>query len=168
MIFTKEDVELAVSACSYPPKGIRGFSPRAAVRYGLDDVNDYVDTINDKIWKLIQIETQAAYENIDELLANTDVDMFIMGPCDFSGAFGHLPNFTHPEVMEKIDYVFDKVKKARRHIGVSIGAYDYDSVKMWIDKGVSMISVGSEPAFMVDGSKTALSNMRRAYEASGK
>ncbi len=168
MIFTKEDVELAVKACCYPPKGIRGFSPRAAVRYGIDDANEYVDTINDRIWKLVQIETKAAYENIDELLANTDVDMFIMGPCDFSGAFGHLPRFTDPEVMEKIDYVFDKVKKAGRHIGVSIGAYDYDSVKMWIDKGVSMISVGSEPAFMIDGSKTALANLRKAYEDSRK
>lgn len=166
MIYTKEDVELAIKSCCYPPKGIRGWSPRAAVRYGLDDTDEYVKTINDKIWKLIQIETKAAYENIDDLLANTDVDMFILGPCDFSGAFGHLPNFMHPEVMEKIDYVFDKVKKAGRHIGVSIGAYDYDSVKMWIDKGVSMISVGSEPAFMIDGSKAALANMRAAYKDS--
>ena len=59
-----------------------------------------------------------------------DVDMFIMGPCDFSGA------------------------------------YDYENIRMWIDKGVSMISVGSEPAFMIDGSMTALGNMRRACEDS--
>lgn len=166
MIYTREDVELAIASCCYPPKGIRGFSPRAAVRYGIDSVEEYVKNINDKVWKLIQIETKAAYENIDDLLENTDVDMFIMGPCDFSGAFGHLPDFKHTEVMKKIDDVFDKVKKAGRYIGVSIGAYDYDSVKMWIDKGVSMISVGSEPSFMIDGSRTALSNLRKAWEDS--
>lgn len=168
MIFTKEDVELAVKACCYPPRGIRGFSPRAAVRYGLDDTGEYVKTINDKIWKLIQIETRAAYENIDTLLENTDVDVFVIGPCDFSGAFGHLPEFTHPEVMEKIDEVCRKVKAAGRLLGVSIGAYDYESVKRWIDKGVDMISVGGEPAYLIDGSKTALANLERAYEDSRK
>ena len=64
------------------------------------------------------------------IFTEEDVDMFIMGPCDFSGA------------------------------------YDYENIRMRIDKGVSMISVGSEPAFMIDGSMTALGNMRRACEDS--
>lgn len=164
MISTPEEVRLAVEACCYPPKGIRGFSPRAAVRYGLDDIDEYVGAINDKIWKLVQIETRMAYENIDLFLENTDVDVFIMGPCDFSGAFGHLPDYYHPEVMEKIDEVFCKVRQAGRLIGVSVGAYDYESVKMWMEKGVHMISVGSEPAYMINGSRRALANLQKAYE----
>ena len=168
MIRTPEDARLAVASCCYPPKGIRGFSPRAAVRYGLDDNTKYVNTINDQIWKMIQIETREAYENLDILLENQDVDVYVLGPCDFSGAFGHLPDYRHPEVMERIDTVVRKVKGAGRRLAVSIGAYDYDSIRIWIDKGVDMISVGSEVAYMVDGSLAALHNLRQAKENAGK
>ena len=113
MIKTAEDVELAIKSCSYPPKGIRGWSPRAAIGYGLDDVNEYVKTVDRKIWKLIQIETKEAYDNIDELLKNTDVDVFILGPCDFSGAFGCLPDYKCAKVMGQDRHSLQEGKKRR-------------------------------------------------------
>ena len=161
MIRSREDVELAIASCQYPPEGIWGFGPRAAIRYGLDDLHVYIKSANRSIWKLIQIETAAAYEHLDELLTVPGVDAFIIGPCDFSGAFGHLPDFCHPDVMVKIDQVIQKVKNAGKLIGVSIGNYDGDSVELWLKKGVDLISVGNEPAFLLNGAKDALLAMQK-------
>ena len=36
LIRTADDARLAVSACRYPPEGIRGYGPRRAARYGRD------------------------------------------------------------------------------------------------------------------------------------
>lgn len=167
MIRTREDVDLAVASCYYPPRGIRGFSPRGAVHYGLDDMKEYIETSGDRIWKLIQIETAEAYANLDSILGNPDVDVFIIGPADSSGAFGHLPDYRHPEVLSHIREAVGKIKAAGRYAAVSVGTYDYDTAKFWLDMGVDMISMGTEFGFIIDGCRTALDNMKSASGRKG-
>mgnify|MGYP002627275019 CR=1 FL=1 len=162
MIKTRADVDLAIASCEYPPKGIRGFSPRAAVRYGLDDVQAYVDTAGSRIWKLIQIETKEAYANLDDILGNPDADVFIIGPTDSSGAFGHLPDYKHPDVLPHIREAVAKIKAAGRPAAVSVGAYDQETAAFWFGLGVDMISMGTEFGFILDGCRAALANMRAA------
>lgn len=166
MIRTRADVDLAVASCCYPPKGIRGFSPKAAVRYGLDDVQQYVQTSGDKIWKLVQIETAEAYENLDDILGNPDVDVFVIGPADFSGAFGHLPDYRHPDVLPRIEDAIRRIKAAGRYVAVALGAYDHDTARFWIERGIDLISMGTECGFLLGGSQAALQNMERAFQES--
>lgn len=169
MIRTKADADLAVASCTYPPEGIRGFFPRAAIRYGLDDALEYTKAAGKKIWKLIQIETREAYENIEEILENDQIDAFIIGPMDSSGAFGHLTDVTHPEVLVHIEQAIRKIKEKGRYVGVSIGNYDEESIKFWIDLGVNMISMGSECGYILDGCKKTIANLSQvandAHEA---
>ena len=166
MIRTREDVDLAVASCYYPPRGIRGFSPKRAARNGMDDMAKYVETSGDEIWKLIQIETKEAYENLDEILGNTDVDVFIIGPADSSGAFGHLPNYRHPDVMCHIVEAIGKIKAAGKPVAVSVGVYDYETAKFWMELGVDMISMGTEFGYIINGCKETLANMAKAFETS--
>jgi len=168
MIRTREDVDLAVASCYYPPRGIRGFSPKRATRNGMDDMADYVANSGDRIWKLIQIETKEAYENLDEILGNRDVDVFIIGPADSSGAFGHLPNYRHPEVMEHIVEAIGKIKAVGKPVAVSVGVYDFETAKFWMDLGVDMISMGTEFGYIINGCKETLRNMAQAFDASRK
>lgn len=162
MINTADDVAKAVASCRYPPEGVRGFAPRAAVRYGFDDVQEYIHTVSRRIWVLCQIETMQAYKNLDSLLSCEGVDAFIVGPADFSGQFGKLANFMDPEVDAAINEVVAKVKAAGKPVGISVGAYDFDSMKHWLSKGFNMISCGGDVAFLQKGSLQALDNLRRA------
>ncbi len=166
MIRTRADVDLAIASCYYPPRGIRGFSPRRAVRYGLDDTAVYVERSGDEVCKLIQIETKEAYENLDEILGNPDVDIFIIGPADSSGAFGHLPNYRHSEVLPHIVEAIGKIKAAGRPVAVSVGNYDYETAKFWMELGVDLISMGTEFGYIMDGCKATLRNMEQAFQES--
>ena len=167
MIRTREDVDRAVDSCYYPSEGVRGFFPRGAIRHGIDDVSEYIRTAGDRIWKLVQIETKEAYENLDEILGNKKVDVFIIGPMDSSGAFGHLGDYHHPEVMDHIKLAIQKIRAAGRIAAVSVGAYDVETIQFWLNLGVNMISMGSECGYILDGCRKTLGNMKQALEGDG-
>jgi 2-keto-3-deoxy-L-rhamnonate aldolase RhmA len=166
MIRTKEDVDLAVASCTYPPEGIRGFSPKRPMRYGLDPALPYINGPAKEIWKIIQIETREAYEHLDDICSNPAVDAYLIGPADSSGAFGHLMDFKHPDVLKHIDEAIAYLKAHGKIIVTSMGSYDYDSIKFWIDRGINMLSMGTEFGYIIAGCKETLSNMQRAFEDS--
>lgn len=56
LIRTADDAKLAVSACRYPPEGIRGYGPRRAARYGRDSGPEYCRQANESIMINVQIE----------------------------------------------------------------------------------------------------------------
>lgn len=164
MIRTREDVDRAVASCYYPPEGIRGFFPRAAIHYGLDDVGTYIKNAGDNLWKIIQIETKEAYENLDEILGNDKVDAYIIGPMDSSGAFGHLTDYCHPDVISQIRTAIQKIRKNGKYVGVSIGGYDENAIRYWAELGINLISVGSECGYILDGCQKSLQNLKQIFE----
>ncbi|MCH7586619.1 MAG: hypothetical protein IIC78_01080 [Chloroflexi bacterium] len=55
MIVSASEARRAVAACRYPPKGVRGFSPREASNY-FHDLDEYMATANQRMIALIQVE----------------------------------------------------------------------------------------------------------------
>jgi 2-dehydro-3-deoxyglucarate aldolase/4-hydroxy-2-oxoheptanedioate aldolase len=154
-----DDVRRAVSACCYPPKGIRGFGPRACIRYGLEDMTEYVENNEHTVFKIVQLEHKKAYEDLDAIIAVPGVDAFVFGPNDLAGSYGYYRNWKHPEVMAVIDDTIRRVHAAGQYIGVSTGSYDEESLGLWTEKGVDLISVANENMFVMTGCKTALKNL---------
>lgn len=164
---TAEDVKLAVASCTYPPRGIRGWCPRRANNYGLEDAKTYLENVDDRIMKIVQIETKEAVENLDEILKVDGVDAFIIGPCDLSASLGHIMELEHPDVVSTIQTIIRKIHASGKIVGVSYGAYDADSIKLWLDRGVDMISVGGEIMYVYDGAHQTIENFRKALSACG-
>lgn len=165
MISTAREVEKAIQACRYPPEGIRGYSPRAALRYGLDDAQQYIRETSRDIWTICQLETLQAYENLDALLECNGVDAFIIGPNDLSGQFGQLANPLSPEVDRVISDIARRVRRAGKPCGISVGPYDKQSIHHWLSKGINMISCGGDVTFMRTASLLALDNLRAVKRA---
>ena len=46
----------AVEACMYPPKGNRGFGPRMAIQFGRIPLDQYYQTVDDNLLRILQIE----------------------------------------------------------------------------------------------------------------
>jgi 2-keto-3-deoxy-L-rhamnonate aldolase RhmA len=57
MIRTAEEAEKAVSACLYPPKGLRGFGPRRPSDYGRRFGPDFCRKANEAILVFAQLST---------------------------------------------------------------------------------------------------------------
>jgi len=76
---SREEAEMAVKACKYPPKGIRGCGPRRAAKYGLETLS-YLKSADEEIVVVVQIETVKAVESIKEILSVDGVDATFVGP----------------------------------------------------------------------------------------
>lgn len=165
---TVEDAKRAVASCCYPPTGVRGFGPRGCIRYGLEDMNEYVSHNEEAVFKMLQIEHKNAYESLDDIIMVDGIDAFILGPNDLAGSYGYYRNWKHPDVVSVIDDTIRRVHAAGKYIGVSTGPYDEESLQYWMAKGIDMISVSNENMFIYNGCKTALNNMKNVAERFGR
>lgn len=135
---TAEDAREVIAAVKYHPVGRRGLAAgtRAAVYDSHGTLADYVTAANDATLIAIQLEEQAAIDNIDELLKVEGIDVFFIGPSDLSQSMGHPGNPKAPAVAEAINASFRKMLAAGRTPGTPAAA---ESVREILDKGVRYI-----------------------------
>jgi 2-keto-3-deoxy-L-rhamnonate aldolase RhmA len=135
---TAADAREVLAAVKYHPQGRRGLAAgtRAAVYDSHGTLADYVKAANDSTLIAIQLEEQAAIDNIDELLKVDDIDVFFIGPSDLSQSMGHPGNPKAPTVAEAIDSSFRKMREAGRTPGTPATA---EAVRDVLDKGVRYI-----------------------------
>ena len=82
MVDTAEQARAVVQAARYPPQGIRGMAGARASRWGR--IADYGRRANEQICVLVQAETQAALDNLDDIAGVEGVDGVFIGPADLS------------------------------------------------------------------------------------
>jgi 2-keto-3-deoxy-L-rhamnonate aldolase RhmA len=158
MICTAEEAKRAVSYCTYPTKGIRGFGARRANNYGLDDRAAYIREAGERIWKIIQIEHIEGFRNLESILDVEGVDTVVIGPNDFSCSLGYVGNpYGQKETLEYFEKAAKIVKKTGVPFGVSVG-FDKTAVNFWLDLGVDWIGVGMDIHYISVSAKQALSD----------
>lgn len=132
------DAERAVAATRYPPQGIRGVSVgHRGNRYGT--VADYFQVANDNISVAVQIESRAAVEAIDEIIAVEGVDALFVGPSDLAASYGHIGNANHPDVQAVIAHVFERAHAAGKASGI-LAPVQADAER-YLALGCTMVSV---------------------------
>src|SRR2546425_487568 len=88
---TREEAELLVRACKYPPEGVRSLG---AGRFALSfktDAPTYFRRANDEILVIAQIEHVDAVANIDAILSVPGIDACYVGPNDWCASAGPPP-----------------------------------------------------------------------------
>ncbi len=143
LIRTAEDARLAVSACRYPPEGIRGFGPRRGSRYGRDGGPEYCQQANDSIMVNVQIEHAEAVKNVDAILATEGLSGIVIGPNDLAGSMGHTGRPTHPDVSKAIDSVIAKARAAKKFVGIGCGIAPAE-LRDWARRGVQWLLMGAD------------------------
>jgi 2-keto-3-deoxy-L-rhamnonate aldolase RhmA len=111
MIETASQAEAVVDATRYPPAGIRGTGAGRAQSYGAD-MADYVDSIDDRLLRIAQIETPTAVENVAEIAAVDGIDALFVGPVDLSTGLGDLGNTESDAFVDAVETVFDAAATA--------------------------------------------------------
>jgi 2-dehydro-3-deoxyglucarate aldolase len=156
---TKEEAQNAVRVCKYPPEGIRGCGPRRAATFD----PEYFSTVNDELLITVQIETQQAVDNVEEILSVDGIDACYIGPYDLAlSMLGRLPEWNNPQYLA----AFDKVLAASEKSGKPAGMFTSpDNIEWAIKKGFRFNTVGSADDFLMQAAKGAL---KKALIAQGK
>ena len=153
-----EEAERAVRAVKYTPQGIRGLAGSRASEWGLrEPIADYVARANRETLVVIQIETQAAVDAIDDYLAIDGIDVLFLGPTDLSQSLGHPGDLRHPDVLAAMARVADAVVGTDKVLGIYAGTVDM--TREWLDKGARYFTTSLEP-FLRDGMRAHLQQVR--------
>lgn len=151
----KKEAEDAVRACRYPPEGIRGFGPRRASLFD----PDYFATANQETLVSVQIETQKALDNLDDILAVDGVDACYIGPWDLSSnlGFGLPPSWDEPRYIK----AFDRVLAIAEEHGKPAGMFaNVKNISWAVERGFRFNTVGDADSFLMHGAMTALGQAR--------
>lgn len=168
MVCTAEEARSAVTACVYPPKGIRGFGPRRANQYGALSNEEYLSNVDESFLRILQIEHKTAIENLDEILRVEGIDALVVGPNDLSASYGYLGDVTNPTMNKIYDLIAEKCKAAGMPFGVSLGAGDHSFISEWIHRGVSLISCVDDISCINQGSRDMMAFFQSLLTARDK
>jgi 4-hydroxy-2-oxoheptanedioate aldolase len=136
-----EEAARAVAAVRYPPRGVRGVaSTHRANRYGR--VQDYFARADAEMCVLVQLETRASVDALEEIAGVDGVDGVFIGPSDLSASLNFLGEPRHPHVRSVIE---DACRRARA-VGTPIGilAPVEDDAAAWLAMGFAFVAVGGD------------------------
>ena len=143
-----DEAARAVAATRYPPRGIRGVaSVHRANRYGR--VAGYFDRADDEICVLVQLETRAAVDALEEIAAVDGVDAVFIGPSDLAASLGHLGHNAHPDVRQTIEDACQRAHAIKKPSGI-LAPIESDA-RMYLDMGFAFVAVGSDVVVLRKG-----------------
>jgi len=136
-----EEARRAVASTRYPPDGIRGVAVSTrANNYGR--TADYFLRVHDELCVIVQLETRAALQRIEEIAAVDGADVLFVGPSDLAADMGHLGDSGHPEVRAAIEDAGSRIRKAGKTAGI-LTPVEADA-RHWLDVGFRFVAVGSD------------------------
>ena len=143
------EAEQAVASMRYPPRGIRGVAKlNRACGFG-QDFDDYFAHSHEQLVTVIQIETQEAVDNIDDLAAVEGVDALFIGPLDLSVNLGIPQQFDHPRFLEARSKVAEAARKAGKAAGILL--LNPDQVEEIVQAGFTFVALGSDGGLVAAG-----------------
>ena len=155
----RAEAEAAVRAAKYPPDGIRGIAgSHRAGGYGRHAA-EYWKRANEEVLVVLQVETRAAVEDIDQIVKIPGVDVIFIGPGDLSTALGHMGNPGHPDVQA----VFARVEAATRGAGLALGniTRGWEQARELYGKGYQFLTLASDTSLVVQGSQDVMARFRQ-------
>ncbi|MEA3193160.1 MAG: 4-hydroxy-2-oxoheptanedioate aldolase, partial [Betaproteobacteria bacterium] len=149
-VSTAEEARAAVSFTRYPPAGVRGVAGTTrATRFGR--VKDYAKRAHEEICLLVQVETQAALDNIEAICAVDGVDGVFIGPADLHASLGYTGEIANPKVKPHIDEAIRRIRKQGKAPGI-LTPNEADA-KHWLGCGALFVAVGADVGILARGAE---------------
>ncbi|MFV0477712.1 MAG: HpcH/HpaI aldolase family protein [Parahaliea sp.] len=147
MVNTAEEAAAAVSACYYPPVGLRSCGPMRPI---LLNGPEYMAQSNDETACIVMIETEEGLRNADAIAAVEGLDAIFVGPVDLCYGLGITPgDFTNPLFTEALSKVLAVCRK--NNLAAGIFGYSPELARQALDQGFDFASAGTDLSFYRDG-----------------
>jgi 2-dehydro-3-deoxyglucarate aldolase/4-hydroxy-2-oxoheptanedioate aldolase len=148
------DAERAVSHLRYGPAGVRGVALlNRAGGYG-ERGRENVDTFDERVVGVIQIESVSAVAEVDAIAAIDGVDCLFVGPNDLTHALGIFQRTEHELYVNALDAVREAAARHGKATGVLVpGAAE---AARYRELGFTLIAVGSDTSYLAAGARAAV------------
>jgi len=157
-----EEARRAVYGVRYPPLGGRGVGTmHRANRYGR--IKDYLTRAASEICLLVQVETEEALDQLEEIAAVDGLDGVFIGPSDLSASMGHVGNPNHPDVQAAITAVPNRLKSIGKPAGILTPVEA--EARRYIEAGYVYVAVGSDLGVLANQTAALAARFREAQTA---
>lgn len=162
MVESGEQAHALVRATRYPPHGMRGVGAALARASAFNRIPDYLQTANDEICLLLQVESRAGLAALDEIASTEGVDGVFIGPADLAADMGYLGKPGAPEVQQAVEAALTRIRSHGKAAGILTS--DQALAPRYIELGATFVAVGSDVGLLV----AATSNLRAAFAGTQK
>lgn len=146
-----------IQHCKYAPVGDRGIGIGRAHQYGID-FERYLEHANEETAVILQAESSAAVDNINDIVRLKGVDAILIGPYDLSSSLGKPGDINHPQVQSAIDKIIQACQEADVRMGFF--GVNAESVIPYKDRGFTLITVGVDTTFLISSATQTLNDTR--------
>lgn len=146
---SRADAERTVAAAKFPPDGERGVAGTTRANGYGTNFEEYVASANEETLVVVQIESPAGVDAVDEILSVEGVDVAFVGENDLSSAMGYPGEKDHPDVAAATA----SVKAAADEHGVvpGIGGRTPENARERIAAGYRFFLLGADLTFALTG-----------------
>lgn len=156
MVNSGEDARALERAVLYPPRGVRGFGPRRASRYGNTDLRKYYESYLDNLIVMAQIETAEAVERQAEIEEVAVINGILVGPNDLSASLGIYGKYEDKAFKDAIMRVARSSRKPLRAMFVPNLAMAREAIAL----GYNMIALSADIFVLVDAYRRMVLELR--------
>ena len=152
MVDTPELARAAADACRFPPHGTRSWGWGRAARYG----DDYSEWIDEQVFVAVQLESAAAVENAEAIMATPGIDGCWAGPADLALSLGIRPGEAAGD--ERHQRALERVVQACRNTGKipGLACSGPEDARRRAEQGFQFLTAGSDAGFMLAGARAGL------------
>jgi 4-hydroxy-2-oxoheptanedioate aldolase len=158
MVESAAEARQLVKAMNYPPRGVRGVGAAVARASAFNRIPDYLTTANDEICLIVQAESRAAVDAIEEIAAVDGVDAIFIGPADLAADMGYPGRAGEPVVLETIEKAITRIKAAGKPAGILNS--DPKLANRYIELGAKFVAVGTDVTLFAQ----ATANLARSFK----
>src|SRR3954463_1867354 len=155
---TAEQLRELVAFAHYPPAGLRGIGAERATAWG-QCIPQHIAEANENILIVPMIESVRGGQNISELVNVDGVEMFLLGPADYSSSAGFAGQWQGPGISEQLLEIKNTIAAAGKCCGViATSEANFNERR---EQGFGMIGLGSDCGFLISGLHTMLATAGR-------
>lgn len=155
---TPAQLQQAVAFAKYPPEGRRGIGTERATGWG-QSLAEHAGEANEHVLVVPLIETVTGGRNIEELCRIEGVELFFLGPSDYSSSAGHRGQWEGPGVAAELLKIKDVVVGHGRTCGVVTKSLE--NLLERRQQGFRMLGLGVDAALLLRSLHAALGAVGR-------
>lgn len=160
MVNSVADAQSFAAAAKYPPLGQRSWGPTFALPRLRMTAASYLPEANAETVSFAMIETQAALEALDGILATPGIDAVFVGPSDFSIAWtnGAKLDPTLEDMMTAVADIATRARAAGKFAGIYIT--EPSMMGRFVAMGFRFFALGNEQNLMKLGADALLASAK--------
>jgi len=153
-----QEAQHAVASVRYPPAGMRGVSAGSrASRYGR--VANYLKQADEQMCLLVQVETRAALDRLEEIATVDGVDGVFIGPSDLAASLGHLGQPQAEEVQSAIREAGARLAAVGKAAGIL--TVNEAEARRYLEWGYSFVAVGIDTNLLAKAADSLAQSFKR-------